>query len=116
MQTQFFFKGVVVDERTQEYVLKRVERIAKLVDTVSLCDIEIDRDKKGKFRVEIMVKTPRHLYRAEEITTSIEGSTDVTVDELEQQISKEKNKRRALKLRGKRSIKKRMVLDETARF
>lgn len=116
MKTRFLFKGVDIDERTREYILKRLERIEKLVDPVSEYSLEVDRDKHGMFRVEIMVKTPHNLYRAEETTVSVEGSTDIVIDELEVQIDKKKNKNRDLKLRGKRSIKKKMVLDAAARF
>lgn len=116
MKTRFLFKGVDIDERTREYILKRLVRIEKLVDPVSEYALEIDRDKHGMFRVEIMVKTPHNLYRAEETTLSVEGSTDIVIDELEAQIDKKKNKNRDLKLRGKRSIKKKMVLDAAARF
>jgi len=116
MNTRFLFKAIEIDEPTQDYVLKRLERIRKLVDPVTEFEIEIEQDKKGKFRVEIMVKTPHNLYRAEEISESIEGSTDVTIDELENQIDKRKNRNRDLKLRGNRSIKKRLILDPAARF
>jgi len=116
MNTRFLFQGVDIDERTQEYILKRLERIGKLVDPVTEFEIEVDKDKKGKFRVEIMAKTPHNLYRAEETTVSIEGSTDIVIDELEVQIGKKKTKNRDLKLRGLRSIKKRTVLDGSARF
>lgn len=116
MNTRFLFKGVDIDERTKDYILKRLARVEKLVDPVSEFSIEIDQDKKGKFRVEIMVKTPHNLYRAEETTVSIEGSTDVVIDELEAQIDKKKNRNRDLKLRGNRSIKKKLTVDEGARF
>lgn len=116
MNTRFLFKGVDIDDRTKEYVVKRLGRVEKLVDPVSEFSIEVDQDKKGKFRVEIMVKTPHNLYRAEETTVSVEGSTDIVIDELEAQIDKKKNKNRDLKLRGNRSIKKKMTVDEAARF
>ena len=116
MNTRFLFKGVDIDDRTKEYVVKRLGRVEKLVDPVSEFSIEIDQDKKGKYRVEIMVKTPHNLYRAEETTVRVEGSTDVVIDELEVQIDKKKNKNRDLKLRGNRSIKKKMTVDEAARF
>ncbi len=116
MKTRFLFKGVEIDERTKEYMLKRLGRIEKLVDPVSEYSLEIDQNKQGKFRVEIMVKTPHNLYRAEETSVSIEGSTDIVIDELEIQVDKKKNKNRDLKLRGNRSIKKKMVVDESARF
>jgi putative sigma-54 modulation protein len=116
MNTRFLFKGLEIDDRTKEYVLKRMERIAKLVDPVTEFEVEIEQDKKGKFRVEIMAKTPHNLYRAEETTESVEGSTDYVIDELEVQIDKKKNRNRDLKLRGNRSIKKKLVLDASARF
>lgn len=105
-----------MDDRTKEYVLKRLVRVQKLVDTVSEFEIEIDRDKKGKFRAEIMIKTPHNLYRAEETSESVEGSTDMVIDKLENEISKKKTKNRDLKLRGKRSIKKKLTVDKAARF
>lgn len=114
--TRFLFRGVNIDDRTRDYVLKRLERIEKLVDPVSQFEIEIDKDKKGKFRVEMMVKTPHNLYRAENTTESIEGSTDIDIDELEVQISRKNGKNRDLKLRGQRSIKKNLVTDGSARF
>lgn len=116
MNTRFLFKGLDIDDRTRDYILKRLERVEKLVDPVSDFSIEIEEDKQGKFRVGVMVKTPHNLYRAEEKTVSIEGSTDVVIDELEVQIDKKKNRNRDLKLRGNRSIKKKMVVDESARF
>jgi ribosomal subunit interface protein len=116
MNTRFLFKGVDIDDRTQEYISKRLERIVKLVDPVSEFEVEIEQNKQGKFRVEIMVKTPRDLFRAEETTISVEGSTDIVIDELENQVGKVKNRLRDLKLRGDRSIKKKMVVDESARF
>lgn len=116
MNTRFLFKGVDIDDRTREYIAKRLERIEKLVDPVSEFEVEVEQNKQGKFRVEIMVKTPRDLFRAEETTLSIEGSTDIVIDELESQVDKVKNRLRDLKLRGDRSIKKNLVVDESARF
>ncbi len=116
MNTRFLFRGVEIDDRTQEYISKRLGRIEKLVDPVSLFEIEVEKDKKGKFRVEVMVKTPYNLYRSENTTESVEGSTDIAIDELEVQIDKHKNKSHDLELRGKRSIKKKTVVDESARF
>lgn len=116
MTTRFLFKGVKIDARTKEYVLKRLKRTVKLVDPVSEFEIEVDKDKKGKFRVEVMIKAPLNLYRAEETSVSIEGSIDIVMDELESQIAKQKTKQRDLRLRGGRSIKKKLVVDNKARF
>jgi ribosomal subunit interface protein len=109
MSTRFLFKGVEVDERTRDYVSKRLERLEKLVDPASRFEIEVDKDKKGKFRVEIMVHTPHHLYRAEETTESIEGSADLVVDELERQIVRDKERVRDGKEDGGRELKERLA-------
>lgn len=114
--TRFLAKGVTLDDRTNAYIEKRLERLEKLVDPVSKFEVEVDRDKKGKFRVEVMVQTPHQLYRAEDTTISIEGSVDTVVDELEGQITRAKDRFSTLKRRGARSIKKKLVLDEDARF
>ncbi len=114
--TRYLVKGLELDERTGEYIDKRLKRLAKLVDLASQFEVEVSRDKKGKFRVEVMIKTPHNLYRAEEISESIEGSVDMVIDELEGQLAKKKTKSRDLKRRGQRSIKKKVVLDKAARF
>ena len=113
---RFLQKGVEIDERTTEYIEKRLGRIEKLVDPATEIEVEVSRDKKGMFRVEVMVKTPHNLYRAEETTMSIEGSIDVTIDKLEAELAKNRGKARDLKRRGARSIKKSLVVDEAARF
>lgn len=116
MTTRFLFKGVELDARTRSYIDKRLKRITKLVDEVSKFETEVDMDKKGKFRVEVMVHTPHQLYRAEEQAESVEGSVDTVVDDLERQIARDKDRVTTLRRRGARSIKKKIVLDEDARF
>ncbi|OGI17648.1 MAG: ribosomal subunit interface protein [Candidatus Moranbacteria bacterium RIFCSPHIGHO2_02_FULL_40_12b] len=113
---RLFFKGLKIDERTENYIRKRLATIEKILHKILRVEVEIDLDKKGKFRVEVMVKTPYNLYRAENTTSSIEGSIDTVEDELKNQIRKDKEKMRDLRKRGRRSIKKRVVIDENARF
>lgn len=113
---RFMTKGLTVDDRTKDYIIKRIETLDKVVTTVIQTEIEVDMDKKSKFRVEVMIKTPRNLFRAEETTESIEGSIDLVVDELQTQIIGAKDKFRTLRKRGAMSIKKKIVIDENARF
>lgn len=114
--TRYFVKGLELDNRTEDYIDKRLQRLSKRVDAVSQFEVEVSQDKKGKFRVEVMIKTPHNLYRAEEQSESIEGSLDLVIDELEGQLTKQKTKSRDLKRRGLRSIKKKVSLDTAARF
>lgn len=117
METRFLFQGVELDGKTMEYVAKRLTRIEKLIDPVSRLEVEVKKDKKGKFRVEVMVSVPRKkLYRSEETSESVEGSTDIVVDDIERQITEEKDRDDALTRRGARSIKKKLTLNEKARF
>ena len=110
------FNGVEVDEKTRTYIEKKLSKIAQGVENILKFEVEIDKTKKGKFRVEIMVKTPYQLYRSEEESESIEGSTDMVCEELHVQIVNEKNKLKDLRRRGARSIKKKIVIDKGARF
>lgn len=111
-------RNVKLDQWMQEYILKRVQKMNRFLSKVpnGQAEIEVDRDKKGKFRVEIMLKTPYNSYRAEETSESIEGSTDVAVDNLIRQITSDKDKIKELRERGARSLKKKIILDESARF
>ena len=79
---KFLFKGIVIDERTQEYIEKRLSTLDKFIENISNVEVEVDLDKKGKFRVEVMVHTPRNMFRADNTTDSVEASTDMVVDEM----------------------------------
>ncbi len=114
---RLFFKGVKIDERTENYIRKRLLTIQKFLPKILRVEVEIDIDKKKNlFRVEVMVKTPYKLYRAEDATTSIEGSIDLVVDDIKSQINRNKDRTISLCRRGGRSIKKKIAIDENARF
>ncbi len=102
--------------RAQEYILKRLGEVADLFSRSSLYEIEVSQDKRGFFRVEVNVSEPKALHRAEETSKSIEGSIDMVIEKLRSQITRIKDKERELEERGARSIKKKTVLDEAARF
>ncbi|MFA5993793.1 MAG: ribosome-associated translation inhibitor RaiA [Parcubacteria group bacterium] len=113
---RFLFKDVKIDDDTRHYILKRLEQLDKILDKAMLEEVEIDMDKIGKFRVEVMIETPYSLFRAEETSESIEGSIDMVIDSLRVQITKERDRRKTLLKRGAQSIKKKLVVDESARF
>lgn len=117
ISVKFLFKGLRIDDRTQSYINKKIESVEKLLDGPIRAEVEIDLDKKkGNFRVEVMIKTPYKLYRAEETTESIEGSIDAAEDDLKTQIRKDKERIQTLKMRGRRSIKKKLTVAKDARF
>ena len=113
---RMFFQGVRMDEKEEAYVIKKLQSIEKLLKKLSRIEVEISYDKKkNKFRVEVMIKTPYNLYRAEDATDSIEGSIDLVEEALKEQIKKDTEKARTLKMRGRRSLKKKTVVDKSAR-
>jgi len=121
MNIRFLFKELKINGPVRDYVEEKVQRLGKFFesyhkDAEISAEVEIDLDKKGKFRVEMMLHTPYRKYRGEETTESVEGSTDLVFEELESQIERDKDKIMTLRRRGGRSIKKKMVIDENARF
>lgn len=116
MHTRYLFTGLDIDDRTQDYIEKRLLRIEKLADWGDRFEIEVEKEKRGHFRVEVMIVGPHHQLRAEESTESVEASIDAVVDELVSQIVKAAEKKETEQLRGARSLKKKLVLDPNARF
>ena len=116
MKIRYLFKCVEVDGRTREYIEKRLHALEKILGDLFEIEVEIELNKKGKFRVELMICTPYKKYRVEEISESIEGAIDVAENDIREQIIKDKGKVKTLRKRGRISIKKKMVLDEKARF
>lgn len=116
MTTRFLLQTSDASDEARAYITKKLAKLEKLADKASKIEIEVDKDKQGKYRVEVMIRSPRHLYRAEETSESIEGSMDLVVEKLLQELSHEKEREMTMKLRGARSIKKKVVLDTAARF
>lgn len=113
---KMMFRGMDSNKKVEKYIEKRLQKINQLTKNVLEFEVEIDRDKKNLFRVELMAKTAHKLYRTEEISQSIEGSADIACEELAAQVIKDKDKTRDLKRRGLRSIKKKIILSKDARF
>lgn len=116
MKTRFLYRGDTKHERSTAYIEKKLERLEKLVSETAFFEVEVSEEKDNLYRVEVMVNVEGELFRAEESTISIEGSIDLVVDELEGQITKTHSRVRDLNLRSERSMKKKLVLDEDARF
>jgi putative sigma-54 modulation protein len=116
LNLRLFCKNVKLDDRTKDYIMKRIQKMEKFLKKSLEYEVEVSMDKKGKFYVEIMIQTPYKLYRATEISESVEGSTDMVMEELQKQITKDKSKLKEIRERGARSLKKKMVLSKDARF
>lgn len=113
---RFYLRGVKIDEKIQNYIEKKIEVLTKFSEEVMGVEVEIDRNKKNQFRVEVMLKTPGKLYRSEETAENIQTAIDIVEDELKGQLVRDKDRRLTLRKRGAQSIKKRKVVDKNARF
>jgi ribosomal subunit interface protein len=119
MEVKFLFDNTDVSARTREYVRTRLGSVEKLLGgdaEASFIEVEISKDKRGLYRVEAMVKTPRTSYRSESVCETIEEATDNAEEEVKRQIRESKEKRKTLMKRGARSIKKKLTIDDSARF
>lgn len=116
MNIKYLYKNINISDTQRDYIEKKLSAIEKIIEKINKIEVEVDMDKKGLFRVEVMIHTPRDLFRADEISESIEGSIDMVVEELRTQITRKKDKIWTKVMRGARSIKKKMSIDNDARF
>lgn len=116
LNLRLFCKNLTLDDRTKDYIVKRIQKMEKFLKKSLEYEVEVSVDKKGKFRAEMMIETPYRLYRTSKTSISIEGSIDMAVDQMQRQIVSDIDRLRELQQRGARSIKKKMVLDGRARF
>lgn len=116
LNLRLFCKNIKLDDRTKDYIVKRIQKMERFLRKSLEYEVEVSMDKKGKFAVEVMIQTPHKLYRATEISESVEGSADIAAEQLQRQIVNDNERIRELRKRGARSIKKKMVLDAESRF
>ena len=117
MEIKFFQHGIKLTDKTRDYLEEKVTKLEKyLKDGETLAEVEVEKDKKGNFRVEIQIHKPGERYIGDEISETIEAAADVVVDELSRQIRQEKKKKQTIRKRGEISLKKKFSIDENARF
>lgn len=117
MRVEYYHKNVTsLGEATRKYVEEKMQALEKLT---SLRDsiIEVSQEKNGDFCLNVTLRAENGTeYRAEERTHTVNACIDLIQDELRQQIRRGIEKNRDLARRGGRSIKKKMTIDENARF
>lgn len=116
LNLRLFCNKVTLSDRTKDYIVKRIQKMEKFLKKTMEYEVEVAKDKYDKFYVELMIQTPRKLYRTSETSESVEGSIDMAVEQMQNQIVGDVDRARDLKKRGARSIKKKMVVDKEARF
>ena len=117
MELRYYFNGEEVPEKTRVYIEEKIKKLQKFLNgNITVAEIEIEKDKKGRYRVEAQVRIPGSRYIADNMGRTIEEGCDLVYDELANQIKKLSKKARTLRKRAEISIKKRFVIDEGARF
>ncbi|MEN8252114.1 MAG: ribosome-associated translation inhibitor RaiA [Patescibacteria group bacterium] len=117
MNIEYYHKNVdPLGEATKEYIEEKLETLEKLTK-VRKMRVEVAQEKNGDFYVEVTVKSSGGFeYRSEEKCRDVNACIDIIEEELKTQIRRDTEKARDLKRRGGRSIKKKMTIDENARF
>lgn len=116
MNIKYLYKNITISDKERDYIEKRLIPLTKLNGKILKTEVEIERDKKRKIRVEVMLTVPKGLFRADDVTDSVEESIDLVAEELRTQMTRQKEKIWTRIMRGARSVKKMMSIDRDARF
>ncbi len=117
MNIEYYHKNIEsLGSATREYIEDKLLSLDKLTDVRDV-HVEVSQRKDGEFFLNIVVRSDDgYEYRAEEKSPTVNACIDIIQDELKNQIRRDTEKARDLKRRGGRSIKKKMTIDENARF
>ncbi len=115
MNINYYHKNVTpLGDATKDYIEAKLGSIEEMV-TIKTTRVEIEQTKLGYF-LKVELSNDGHTYRAEQSGQSVNECIDIIQEELKKQIRRSTEKERDLKERGARSIKKKTVIDEAARF
>ncbi len=97
MNTRFLLNGLRLSEKEEKYLEVKVTKIDKFFkdckDPKSLrLEIDIKQDKKTFWTVEIMVKTPKQLFRVVKTGKKFTIAVDESMDALMKQLRRHKDK------------------------
>lgn len=95
MNIQFFAKNVDLDDKLKSYIEEKVQTAIELIESVEGVQVDVSRDahhKKGDvYRVEVNVKVPKKMIRAEFSSSDVQSAMDLVRDKLEAQARKYKD-------------------------
>jgi len=117
MNIEYYHKNIEsLGSATRDYIEEKLSSIKKLTDVRDV-RVEVSQRKDGEFYLNISVRSNNGFeYRAEQKSQSVNACIDIIEEELKTQIRRDTEKARDLQRRGGRSIKKKMTVDESARF
>ena len=97
MNTRYLLNGLKLSPKEEEYLNKKVVKIEKFFkdckDPNALrLEIDIKQDKKTFWTVEVMIKTPKDLFRVVKTGKTFMIATDETMNALMKQLRRYKDK------------------------
>ena len=120
MGLNYVIREAAVSGQERSYINKKIQKIKEKLlhyqENELHIDIDISQDKRNFWRLEVMIKTPHHLFRGERTKEVLTEAMDEVEEALAQQIKKNKEKMRDLGKRGARAMKKSIALDRSVRF
>ncbi|MEA3322632.1 MAG: HPF/RaiA family ribosome-associated protein [Patescibacteria group bacterium] len=117
MNVEYYHKNIdPLSNATREYIEEKLESIGKLTE-IRDARVEVSQRKDGEFYLNVSLRSVNgEEYRAEEKSESIQANIDIIQEEIKRQVRSDTERSRDLTRRGGRSIKKKMTVDESARF
>jgi len=93
MQIQVQARHGSLADATQQRIVEKVVKLGRFIERVSNIDVLVDLDKADEPNVEVVVMTElKKDFRAEYCSGDLWGCLDQTIDKLEQQMRKFKEK------------------------
>lgn len=91
MNTNIYLRKTHLGDAQKEVIVKKVDKLSKFFDDDAVADIVIGKQHED-YIVEVTIRTPDMIYRAEERDGEPYNATDKIIDAIERQIRKNKTR------------------------
>lgn len=91
MKTNIYLRKTQLTDEQKQVVVKKVDKLGKFFDDDASADIVIGKQRE-EYIVEVTIRTPGMIYRAEERDEEPYNATDKIIDAIVRQIRKNKTR------------------------
>ena len=91
MKTNIYTRKIELSTEKKEMIAKKIDKLGKFFDEDVSADIVVNT-QKDKIIVEVTIRTPDMIYRAEERDDDLYNATDEIVESIMRQIRKNKTR------------------------
>ena len=91
MKTNIYLRKLELSSEKKETIIKKIDKLGKFFDDDVSADIVVST-QKDKMIVEVTIRTPDMIYRAEERNEEVYNATDEIVEAIMRQIRKNKTR------------------------